>query len=594
MNTMTASEPSTSAKQRQSITAKAENPGANQRNRQEILKPVNVDLNGPRFDQSPENLGSTPSRSQLRHNYSPRKSFPQTLLPNRSSTNSLPPRPPLPNFTGSRFFISDPFHASVSNAGPKSVDNISVYPNDKGQGGSYSHFPSQPTLSTQNSYLSPRMHLQPSLSQSPCFPYTPPSTYFRPSTYSTPNYLQWPSVTASSSSVYQKSSATPSLASNSSTNSPMPVTPLDYTYHSTPNYLRLPSSTASSSVYQKPSTVASFNHSTNSPMPTTPRDYTYHSPTNHLRWPSSTATSSSVYQKQSATASFASNSSTNSVMPATSRDFFNSSETLSGPYSGIANIIDSVGGNQPYPLPEILPREDSTTRKSANDLRYPIPPQNALTHPPGSWISSDGRRHQILPHEAHFPPALTPYYPDINESYYTSQYSPPQAYCPPEAIQSHFNQGQPGLRYDLACQESNPFVSQPVYHSEGTVVSQDNDDLNGTSKKPVSICASFLENPLRQIYLYLLLGLPALYFSRMTKIFKDADMTMSEIKQMALEMPTLIEGKNQNARFLMPSGFEPSTPPARYENLKYNWESLIDSLMREWKSFNIISVLLLS
>ncbi|KAF8962028.1 hypothetical protein BDZ97DRAFT_1920912 [Flammula alnicola] len=39
---------------------------------------------------------------------------------------------------------------------------------------------------------------------------------------------------------------------------------------------------------------------------------------------------------------------------------------------------------------------------------------------------------------------------------------------------------------------------------------------------------------------------------------------------------------------------EASNVPPQYERLKSTWESFIDSVMREWKTFNIISVLLLS
>lgn len=107
---------------------------------------------------------------------------------------------------------------------------------------------------------------------------------------------------------------------------------------------------------------------------------------------------------------------------------------------------------------------------------------------------------------------------------------------------------------------------------------------------------ALFETLFRQLYLYFLLGLPALYFSRVTMIFKEADMSMPEIKKMALEMPAQAKGpgKDQNLGFLTPSSFEPATVPPPYENLKYTWESFIDSLMREWKTFNIISVLLLS
>ncbi|KAF9525924.1 hypothetical protein CPB83DRAFT_507209 [Crepidotus variabilis] len=39
---------------------------------------------------------------------------------------------------------------------------------------------------------------------------------------------------------------------------------------------------------------------------------------------------------------------------------------------------------------------------------------------------------------------------------------------------------------------------------------------------------------------------------------------------------------------------EASSVPPQYEKLKVTWEGFIDSMMREWKTFNIISVLLLS
>ena len=46
--------------------------------------------------------------------------------------------------------------------------------------------------------------------------------------------------------------------------------------------------------------------------------------------------------------------------------------------------------------------------------------------------------------------------------------------------------------------------------------------------------------------------------------------------------------------FEMQMAFEsPSVPPA-YKRLTSTWEFSIDSVMREWKTFNIISVLLLS
>ena len=94
----------------------------------------------------------------------------------------------------------------------------------------------------------------------------------------------------------------------------------------------------------------------------------------------------------------------------------------------------------------------------------------------------------------------------------------------------------------------------------------------------------------KQMYLLFLLRLPSLYFSRVSRIFEEADMSLPEIKKMALE--TASQGLTHE--FEMQMAFEsPSVPPA-YKRLTSTWESFIDSVMREWKTFNIISVLLLT
>ncbi len=95
----------------------------------------------------------------------------------------------------------------------------------------------------------------------------------------------------------------------------------------------------------------------------------------------------------------------------------------------------------------------------------------------------------------------------------------------------------------------------------------------------------------RQIYLHLLLRLPSLYFSRVARIFEEADLTLPEIKKMALE--TASRGSPNSFDALSFDAGIAAVPP-QYEKLKMTWESFIDSVMREWKTFNIISVLLLS
>jgi len=95
-----------------------------------------------------------------------------------------------------------------------------------------------------------------------------------------------------------------------------------------------------------------------------------------------------------------------------------------------------------------------------------------------------------------------------------------------------------------------------------------------------------------QIYVnLLLLRLPSLYFSRVARIFEEADMTLlPEIRRMALE--TALQGLKHEFEIQM--AFESSSVPPAYKRLKSTWEFFIDSVMREWKTFNIISVLLLT
>ena len=106
------------------------------------------------------------------------------------------------------------------------------------------------------------------------------------------------------------------------------------------------------------------------------------------------------------------------------------------------------------------------------------------------------------------------------------------------------------------------------------------------------VAAAFVGKTLpRQIYLHLLLRLPSLYFSRVARIFEEADLTLPEIKKMALE--TASRGSPNSFDALSFETGIAAVPP-QYEKLKMTWESFIDSVMREWKTFNIISVLLLS
>ncbi|PPQ98668.1 hypothetical protein CVT26_013814 [Gymnopilus dilepis] len=123
------------------------------------------------------------------------------------------------------------------------------------------------------------------------------------------------------------------------------------------------------------------------------------------------------------------------------------------------------------------------------------------------------------------------------------------------------------------------------------------------------ILAFFLDTVPRQIYLHLLLRLPYLYYSRVTRIFEEAEMSMPMIKQGILEAAKAKSelqrdagmgrwtrgGLHTMSRPYLPMEFwEPQLENAAYLNLQNTWHTFVDSLQKEWKTLNIISVLLLT
>ncbi|KAK2459320.1 hypothetical protein APHAL10511_008675 [Amanita phalloides] len=138
----------------------------------------------------------------------------------------------------------------------------------------------------------------------------------------------------------------------------------------------------------------------------------------------------------------------------------------------------------------------------------------------------------------------------------------------------------------------------------------------------------------RTVYLNFLLHLPVLYFSRVARIFEDAEVSKPDIQrmieagggvgtgffswpsssegQLGLGMGSGMGGRSPGGPPLSPGAASgigisshvgnapasmdwaaPLVPPALMR-FKVSWEMFIDSLMREWKTLNLISALLLS
>lgn len=148
----------------------------------------------------------------------------------------------------------------------------------------------------------------------------------------------------------------------------------------------------------------------------------------------------------------------------------------------------------------------------------------------------------------------------------------------------------------------------------------------------------FSETLPRILYLYLLLRLPALYFSRVARIFRDAEVSKPDISRMceggllgsgfvphtdlaasggvAAELGrrgvgdpppsgALAAGVGYTAHISAaaaavpvplpyPDEWSPPLVSPALVRFKNSWEVFIDSLLREWKTLNLVSALLLS
>jgi hypothetical protein len=137
------------------------------------------------------------------------------------------------------------------------------------------------------------------------------------------------------------------------------------------------------------------------------------------------------------------------------------------------------------------------------------------------------------------------------------------------------------------------------------------------------IARSFFTNViLRQLYISaVLLRLPSLYFSRVARIFEDAEVSRPDIQRMidatkgndgedrgmgawaADGGTTMGTGITSGTGVVLgatgqllpfPEDWTPPTVSPALARFKNSWEAFIDNLMREWKTQNVVSALLLS
>lgn len=114
----------------------------------------------------------------------------------------------------------------------------------------------------------------------------------------------------------------------------------------------------------------------------------------------------------------------------------------------------------------------------------------------------------------------------------------------------------------------------------------------------------------RQCYHWFLLHLPSLYWQRVARVFEDAEVSKPEIQRLidacgyfahdpsvdaviASGFATPTAGQKTLALGLpYPEEWNPPTVSPALARFKLSWESFVDTLMREWKTFNLVSALL--
>ncbi|KAG9317031.1 hypothetical protein JVU11DRAFT_1213 [Chiua virens] len=155
------------------------------------------------------------------------------------------------------------------------------------------------------------------------------------------------------------------------------------------------------------------------------------------------------------------------------------------------------------------------------------------------------------------------------------------------------------LSFDPTCEE-NPFCCVPPWRCTP-------EDRFVTFLRDTRYF--FLDTLPRQMYSNLLLRLPSLYWSRIARVYEDAQLSKPDI-QLMIDSYSNSRLEQQRQRIVTSSPIPPGVHIAptlpfpdewRTTNVspallrfKQSWEAFIDSLLREWKTLNLVSALLLS
>ncbi|KIO29170.1 hypothetical protein M407DRAFT_21738 [Tulasnella calospora MUT 4182] len=97
----------------------------------------------------------------------------------------------------------------------------------------------------------------------------------------------------------------------------------------------------------------------------------------------------------------------------------------------------------------------------------------------------------------------------------------------------------------------------------------------------------WIEYVARQMYRHCFLRLPSLYFRRVWRIIFEAQVTRAELDQ-------IIQQRQLGVDFPIQVQWIPPVVSPGLARFRNEWEDFIDNLLKEWKTFNVVSALLLS
>lgn len=97
--------------------------------------------------------------------------------------------------------------------------------------------------------------------------------------------------------------------------------------------------------------------------------------------------------------------------------------------------------------------------------------------------------------------------------------------------------------------------------------------------------SAILRHVVVQTYRHLLLRIPSMYFTRVSRLFEEAEVTRPEIQRM-------IDGVAQGLN--LTHDWTPPNVSPTLARFKMNWEEFVDIVIQEWKTLNVVSALLLS